>query len=31
VISDDYGVPSHGPDRADKFVGAHGVSFLTVV
>jgi fatty acid desaturase len=31
VISDDYGVPSKGPDRADKFVGAHGVSFLTVV
>ncbi len=31
VISDDYGVPSEGPGRADNFVGAHGVSFLTVI
>jgi fatty acid desaturase len=31
VISDDYGAPCHGPRRADNFVGAHGVSFLTVV
>src|SRR5258708_917161 len=31
VISDDYGAPSLGPRRADNFVGAHGVSFLTVV
>jgi fatty acid desaturase len=31
VASDDYGVPGSGPGRADGFVGAHGVSFLTVV
>lgn len=31
VASDDYGVPGQGPGRADDFVGAHGVSFLTVV
>jgi fatty acid desaturase len=31
VISDDYGVPAEGPGRADKFIGAHGVSFLTVI
>jgi fatty acid desaturase len=31
VFSDDYGVPTQGPGRADNFVGAHGVSFLTVV
>jgi len=31
VISDDYGVPSQGPGRADNFIGAHGVSFLTVI
>jgi fatty acid desaturase len=31
VSSDDYGVPTGGPARADHFVGAHGVSFLTVV
>jgi len=31
VISDDYGAPSQGLGRADQFVGAHGVSFLTVV
>jgi fatty acid desaturase len=31
VNSDDYGGPKGGPGRADHFVGAHGVSFLTVV
>jgi len=31
VNSDDYGGPTPGPGRADNFVGAHGVSFLTVV
>lgn len=31
VASDDYGVPGKGEGRADHFVGAHGVSFLTVV
>ncbi len=31
VNSDDYGTPSQGPGGADNFVGAHGVSFLTVV
>jgi fatty acid desaturase len=31
VITDGYGAPSEGPGRADHFVGAHGVSFLTVV
>jgi fatty acid desaturase len=31
VASDDYGVPGDGTGRADHFVGAHGVSFLTVV
>jgi len=31
VTSDDYGVPGTGTGRADGFVGAHGVSFLTVV
>jgi fatty acid desaturase len=31
VFADDYGAPSHGPRGADGFVGAHGVSFLTVV
>jgi fatty acid desaturase len=31
VLSDDYGAPSQGPGRADHFIGAHGVSFLTVV
>ncbi len=31
VFSDDYGAPHPGPARADRFVGAHGVSFLTVV
>jgi fatty acid desaturase len=31
VLSDDYGAPTHGPGGADAFVGAHGVSFLTVI
>lgn len=31
VLSDDYGAPSPGRGGADGFVGAHGVSFLTVV
>jgi fatty acid desaturase len=31
VLSDDYGKPGQGPGRADNYVGAHGVSFLTVV
>jgi fatty acid desaturase len=31
VLSDDYGAPGQGPGRADAFVGAHGVSFLTVI
>jgi len=31
VACDDYGAPGEGPGRADSFVGAHGVSFLTVV
>jgi len=31
VSSDDYGGPGQGAGRADAFVGAHGVSFLTVV
>ncbi len=31
VASDDYGAPAQGPGRADDFVGAHGVSFLTVI
>lgn len=31
VFADDYGAPSPGPRGADGFVGAHGVSFLTVV
>jgi fatty acid desaturase len=31
VISDDYGVPGIGRGRADHFIGAHGVSFLTVI
>jgi hypothetical protein len=30
VSSDDYGVPGLA-GRADGFVGAHGVSFLTVI
>lgn len=31
VLSDDYGTLKRGPGRADAFVGAHGVSFLTVI
>jgi fatty acid desaturase len=31
VSSDDYGMPGAGAGRADHFVGAHGVSFLTVI
>jgi len=31
VASDDYGSPGEGAGRADSFIGAHGVSFLTVV
>jgi len=36
VLSEHYGVPGQGPGRAgpgraDDFVGAHGVSFLTVI
>ena len=31
VLADDYGVPGNGPGRAARFVGAHGVSFLTVI
>ncbi|MGO9512758.1 MAG: fatty acid desaturase family protein [Steroidobacteraceae bacterium] len=31
VLTDDYGAPRQGPGRADNYVGAHGVSFLTVV
>jgi len=31
VLDDDYGAVGEGRGRADGFVGAHGVSFLTVV
>ena len=31
VLSDDYGVVTAGPDKADGFYGAVGVSFLTAV
>jgi fatty acid desaturase len=31
VFADHYGELTEGPGRADGFVGAHGVSFLTVV
>ncbi len=31
VLDDDYGSVGQGPGRADRYVGAHGVSFLTVV
>ncbi len=31
VFADDYGKFGEGPGRADGFVGAHGVSFLTLV
>lgn len=31
ILDADYGAVASGPDRADSFVGAHAVSFLTVV
>jgi fatty acid desaturase len=31
VVSDDYGAVGEGPDKADGFLGAVGVSFLTAV
>lgn len=31
ILDDDYGSVGAGQGRADQFVGAHGVSFLTVV
>jgi fatty acid desaturase len=31
VLDDDYGAVGLGAGRADGFIGAHGVSFLTVV
>jgi len=31
VLDDDYGSVGTGRGRADGFIGAHGVSFLTVV
>ena len=31
VDCEDYGLPGKGSRRADRFIGAHGVSFLTVV
>jgi fatty acid desaturase len=31
ILEDDYGAVGDGPNRADAFIGAHGVSFLTVV
>ena len=31
VLSDDYGVVTEGPNKADSFYGAVGVSFLTAV
>ena len=31
VLDEDYGSVGSGPGRADGFIGAHGVSFLTVV
>ncbi|PZR51402.1 MAG: fatty acid desaturase, partial [Stutzerimonas stutzeri] len=31
VLDDDYGVVSEGPNKADNFYGAVGVSFLTAV
>lgn len=31
ILDDDYGGVGEGPGRADDFVGAHAVSFLTVV
>ncbi|HWW20571.1 MAG TPA: fatty acid desaturase [Steroidobacteraceae bacterium] len=31
VDCEDYGLPGEGSGRADRFIGVHGVSFLTVV
>ncbi len=31
ILDEDYGAITEGPGRADSFVGAHAVSFLTVV
>jgi fatty acid desaturase len=31
INSEQYGAPSYGAGGADQFIGAHGVSFLTVV
>lgn len=31
ILDDEYGVLRDGPGRADDFIGAHGVSFLTVM
>jgi fatty acid desaturase len=31
VTAEDYGAPGAGQSRADSFIGAHGVSFLTVI
>jgi len=31
VYAQDYGAVGAGPNRAASFVGAHGVSFLTVI
>jgi fatty acid desaturase len=31
VYAEGYGAPRQGADRADTFIGAHGVSFLTVI
>lgn len=31
VLAEDYGAPAADTRRADSFIGAHGVSFLTVV
>lgn len=31
ILEDEYGVLHEGPGRADDFIGAHGVSFLTVM
>jgi hypothetical protein len=31
VLAEDYGAPGADSRRADSFIGAHGVSFLTVI
>jgi fatty acid desaturase len=31
VFVEDYGAVGEGPNRADSFIGAHGVSFLSIV